>query len=38
MNPELSIPEKFVGYLYPRMFESDKNSLANSFNSVKEFD
>ena len=31
MNPELSNPEKFVGALYPRKFESDKTSLANSF-------
>ena len=31
MNTELSNPEKFVGTLYPRKFESDKTSGVNSF-------
>ena len=36
MNPELLNPEKFVGSLYPRKFESDKTSRVNSFR--KEFE
>ena len=30
MDPELSNPEKFVGILYPRKFESNKTSSVNS--------